>query len=225
MLYHANQLDAVAATRPVASRRRSPARARREPRVGSRRLRRAVEGADARHAARAALGAGRRARVDRARGRRCRGEPPDDSAVLLAIPAAFSGTLGLYAYYRGMAIGDDERRRADRGRVGDRAGAVRDRDRRPAVARSSSPGSRARSSASCSRRRSTRRAASGASQRASWLAVLAAIGFGFYFPPMHAAGEADPWWASLIFRITRRVLVLAAVGVRRSARAPRAGGR
>ena len=34
-----------------------------------------------------------------------RGQAPHDAAVLLAIPAAISGTLGLYAYYRGMAIG------------------------------------------------------------------------------------------------------------------------
>src|SRR3954447_6438678 len=34
-----------------------------------------------------------------------RANPPHDPAVLLAIPAAFSGTLGLYAYYRGMQIG------------------------------------------------------------------------------------------------------------------------
>ena len=34
-----------------------------------------------------------------------RGDPPSGSAVLLAIPAALSGTLGLYAYYRGMATG------------------------------------------------------------------------------------------------------------------------
>ena len=31
--------------------------------------------------------------------------PPDDWAVLLAVPAAISGTLGLYAYYRGMQTG------------------------------------------------------------------------------------------------------------------------
>jgi hypothetical protein len=31
--------------------------------------------------------------------------------------------------------------------------------------------------------------------------MLAAIGFGGYFPFMHAAGNADFWWASLIFRI------------------------
>src|SRR2546427_12182253 len=34
-----------------------------------------------------------------------RGEGPGGAAVLLAIPAALSGTLGLYAYYRGVAVG------------------------------------------------------------------------------------------------------------------------
>jgi drug/metabolite transporter (DMT)-like permease len=47
------------------------------------------------------------------------------------------------------------------------------------------------------------------------LALLAAIGFGFYFPPMHAAGAADPWWSAFIFRLTATVVVLVAVAVRR----------
>src|SRR6266542_4479725 len=34
-----------------------------------------------------------------------RGKGPADAAALLAVPAAVSGTLGLYAYYRGMAVG------------------------------------------------------------------------------------------------------------------------
>src|SRR2546430_4660990 len=34
-----------------------------------------------------------------------RGRGPESAAVLLALPAACSGTLGLYAYYRGMAAG------------------------------------------------------------------------------------------------------------------------
>src|SRR2546422_828918 len=34
-----------------------------------------------------------------------RGKGPADSTVLFAIPAAISGTLGFYAYYRGMAVG------------------------------------------------------------------------------------------------------------------------
>src|SRR5438309_11326927 len=34
-----------------------------------------------------------------------RGKGPAGPAVLFAIPAAISGTLGFYAYYRGMAVG------------------------------------------------------------------------------------------------------------------------
>src|SRR5437588_3663138 len=34
-----------------------------------------------------------------------RGRGPADWTSLLAIPAAVSGTLGLYAYYRGIAVG------------------------------------------------------------------------------------------------------------------------
>ena len=34
-----------------------------------------------------------------------RANPPEDWAVLLAVPAALSGTLWLYAYYRGMLTG------------------------------------------------------------------------------------------------------------------------
>src|SRR5213596_3768301 len=34
-----------------------------------------------------------------------RGKEPEHAAVLLAVPAAISGTLGLFAYYRGIAVG------------------------------------------------------------------------------------------------------------------------
>ena len=47
------------------------------------------------------------------------------------------------------------------------------------------------------------------------LAMLAAIGFGGYFPFMHAAGNADFWWASLIFRMTSTSVILVAVAARR----------
>jgi drug/metabolite transporter (DMT)-like permease len=45
--------------------------------------------------------------------------------------------------------------------------------------------------------------------------MLAAVGFGGYFPFMHAAGNSDFWWASLIFRLTSSSVILAAVAVRR----------
>ena len=41
------------------------------------------------------------------------------------------------------------------------------------------------------------------------------LGFGGYFPFMHAAGRADFWWASLIFRMTSTSVILAAVAFRR----------
>jgi drug/metabolite transporter (DMT)-like permease len=43
------------------------------------------------------------------------------------------------------------------------------------------------------------------------LALLAALGFGLYFPWMHAAGRVDFWWASLIFRSTALLVVATAV--------------
>ena len=49
------------------------------------------------------------------------------------------------------------------------------------------------------------------------LALLAALGFGFYFPWMHAAGKVDFWWASLIFRTTALLIVGAAVAAKRPA--------
>ncbi len=47
------------------------------------------------------------------------------------------------------------------------------------------------------------------------LALLAALGFGFYFPWMHAAGKVDFWWASLVFRTTALLIVATAVAVQR----------
>ena len=47
------------------------------------------------------------------------------------------------------------------------------------------------------------------------LALLAALGFGIYFPWMHAAGSVDFWWASLIFRTAALLLVASAVAVAR----------
>jgi drug/metabolite transporter (DMT)-like permease len=139
--------------------------------------------------------------------------PPEDRAVLLAVPAAFSGILGLYAFYRGMAIGMMSV-------VAPIAGASAVVPVVFGIATGDRPSTFQLAGIACAivgvvlasqeRRAGQRRLAAGV-----WLAVLAAIGFGFYFPPMHAAGEADPWWASLIFRATATVLVVAAVLIAR----------
>jgi drug/metabolite transporter (DMT)-like permease len=145
-----------------------------------------------------------------------RGEAPDSAAVLLAVPAAISGTLGLYAYYRGMQIGAMAVVAPIAGLSaiipvawgilsGDRPRAVQYAGIACALvgivlaSREHQEGGQ-------------RRVAAGVG-----LAILAAIGFGFYFPPMHAAGKADPFWAGFIFRIASTAVVLAAVAVRRPA--------
>jgi drug/metabolite transporter (DMT)-like permease len=141
-----------------------------------------------------------------------RGKGPADLAALFAIPAAISGTLGLYAYYRGMAVGAMSIVAPIAGisaavpvifgiATGDRpslwqwlgiAGALGGVF---LASREPGPGSRV---------------AAGVG-----LALLAAIGFGGYFPPMHEAGHADFWWASLFFRMTSASVILGAVAIRR----------
>ena len=108
----------------------------------------------------------------------------------------------------------DERRRADRRCLGDHPGRLRDRHRRRPVGR---PDRRHRLR---DRRRRARLDRAPARARAALaagvgLALLAALGFGFYFPWMHAAGKVDFWWASLVFRTTALLLIASAVAVRR----------
>ena len=137
---------------------------------------------------------------------------PADLDALFAIPAAVSGTLGLYAFYRGMAVGAMSIVAPIAGisaavpvvfgiATGDRpslwqwlgiAGALGG-----VFLASREPGRGGKVAAGVG------------------LALLAAIGFGGYFPPMHAAGNADFWWASLIFRMTSTSIILAAVAIRR----------
>jgi len=146
---------------------------------------------------------------------------PHDWALLLAIPAALSGTLGLYAYYRGMAIGA-------MAVVAPIAGvsaivpvifglATGDRPS-PAQIGGIACALVGVGLASQEHQEGDRQVASGVG-----LALLAAIGFGLYFPAMHAAGRADALWASLVFRLTAAAIVLVAVIVRRPA--IRLGGR
>ncbi len=139
-----------------------------------------------------------------------RGEGPADAAVLLAIPASFSGTLGLYAFYRGMAVGAMSVVAPVAGvsavvpvivgfASGDRPSPLHDAGMALALvgvlfaAREHQEGE-------------GRRFAAGIA-----LALLAAVGFGGYFPFMHAAGESDFWWASLLFRFTSLAIIATAV--------------
>jgi drug/metabolite transporter (DMT)-like permease len=141
-----------------------------------------------------------------------RGKGPADLGALFAIPAAISGTLGLYAYYRGMAVGAMSIVAPIAGisaavpvicgiATGDRPSLWQWLGIAAALGgvflASREPGKGGRVAAGVG------------------LALLAAIGFGGYFPPMHAAGTADFWWAALIFRMTSASVILAVVAVRR----------
>jgi drug/metabolite transporter (DMT)-like permease len=145
-----------------------------------------------------------------------RGEAPHSPTVLLAVPAAVSGTLGLYAYYRGMAIGAMAvvAPIASASAIVPVVFGILTGDR-PAPVQYVGMACALIGVVLASQEHQAggqRRVAAGVG-----LALLAALGFGFYFPPMHAAGAADPFWASLIFRITSSALVLAVVAVRRPA--------
>jgi drug/metabolite transporter (DMT)-like permease len=142
-----------------------------------------------------------------------RGKGPADSTVLLAIPAAISGTLGFYAYYRGMAVGAISV-------VAPIAGVSAIVPVIVGVASGDRPSVWQQLGIACAllgvfvasreARRGGPRIAAGVG-----LALLAAIGFGGYFPPMHAAGHADFWWASLLFRITSTSVIMTAIAIRR----------
>src|ERR671936_2101480 len=150
-----------------------------------------------------------------------RGRAPASATALLAVPAAVSGTLGLYAYYRGMVVGAMSVVAPIAGISaaipvvvgvvsGDRPSAPKIAGMICAIAgvylAAREPG------------RTGSRVAAGVG-----LALLAALGFGCYFPFMHAAGRADFWWASLFFRMTSTSVILTTVAVRRPRLAVGAG--
>jgi drug/metabolite transporter (DMT)-like permease len=137
-----------------------------------------------------------------------------EAVVLLAIPAALSGTLGLFAYYRGMAIGA-------MAVVAPIAGASAVVPVVFGILTGDRPSGPQYAGVACAlvgvvlasqehQEGGQRRIAAGVG-----LALLAAVGFGFYFPPMHAAGQADALWASVIFRFSACLIVMSAAAVRR----------
>lgn len=140
-----------------------------------------------------------------------RGEGWPGGGVLWAAPAGLCGTLGLAAFYRGMATGTISivAPLAATGAVipvvagialGDRPSTVQligfplaiggavvaSREPHPALGQG--------------------RIAAGV----PW-AALAAIGFGLFFLPMHEAGSHDYLWATLVFRGSSCALVLTAL--------------
>ncbi len=141
-----------------------------------------------------------------------RGEGPRGAGVLFAIAAGVCGTAGLYAYYRGMQVGAMSV-------VAPIAGVSAVIPVAFGIATGDSPsgwqilGIAAALVgvvlASVEHHEGSRRVATGVG-----LALLAALGFGLYFPWMHAAGKVDFWWASLVFRSTALLLVAAAVAAR-----------
>jgi drug/metabolite transporter (DMT)-like permease len=141
------------------------------------------------------------------------GRGPHGWPVALASLGALAGTLGLYAYYRGMAIGAMSVVAPIAGAsaiipvlwgiaAGDRPSAIQIVGVVCALV--------GVALASQEHSADSRKVAAGVG-----LALLAAIGFGFYFPPMHAAGKVDFWWTAFVFRVTTLALVASAVAVTR----------
>jgi drug/metabolite transporter (DMT)-like permease len=142
-----------------------------------------------------------------------RGKGPGDAGALLAIPAAVSGTLGLYAYYRGVVVGAMSI-------VAPIAGISAIVPVIVGIVSGDRPSSWQLLGMACALSGvflASREPGRGGPRFAAGvgLALLAALGFGGYFPPMHAAGDADFWWASLFFRMTSTSVILAAIAVRR----------
>ena len=145
-----------------------------------------------------------------------RGLGPRSAVTLLAIPAAIAGTLGLFAYYRGIAVGAISI-------VAPIAGVSAIVPVVVGIASGESPSALQLTGIACAlvgvflAAREPGRVGDTKLAAGVGLAVLAAIGFGGYFPFMHAAGNADYWWASLIFRLASTSVILVAVAVQRPA--------
>lgn len=142
-----------------------------------------------------------------------RAEGPKGWGVLYAVGASFGGMLGLFAYYRGMVTGAMSV-------VAPIAGVSAVIPVIFGIATGDSPSAPQVAGIGCAllgvglasieHHEGGRRVAAGVG-----VALLAACGFGFYFPWMHAAGKVDFWWASLVFRVTALLLVASVVAGRR----------
>jgi drug/metabolite transporter (DMT)-like permease len=139
-----------------------------------------------------------------------RGDPWPGARILLAVPAAAASTLGLIAFLRGMSIGALSLVTPIAGAssivpvvfglgTGETLGLSRLLGIAAAVV-------------GVMLVSYTRLNGSLDVTRGAGLAVVAALAFGLYFPPMHAAAEVDPYWALLVFRLGSFTLA-AAIGM------------
>jgi drug/metabolite transporter (DMT)-like permease len=138
---------------------------------------------------------------------------PASAAALFAVPAGISGSLGLYAYYRGMATGAISV-------VAPIAGLAAAVPVTVGIISGDRPSGTQLAGIACALAGvflAAREPSGGSSRLAAGvgLALLAAVGFGGYFPFMHAAGDADYWWASFFFRMTAAAVILTAAAISR----------
>ena len=142
-----------------------------------------------------------------------RGQGPAGWGVLFAILASLGGMLGLFAYYRGMKTGAMSV-------IAPIAGVSAVIPVVFGIATGDNPSTAQIAGVVCAlvgvglasieHHEGSPRVATGVG-----LALLAALGFGFYFPWMHAAGKVDFWWASLVFRSTALLIVAVALSAQR----------
>ena len=142
--------------------------------------------------------------------------------VLWAIPAAILGSIGIAAFYRGMAIGTISivAPIAATGVLIPVVVGIATGDRPSALQLAGFPlaiGGAVLASRETGPRVGGRRMAAGV-----WWALVASVTFGGYFLPMNAAADADVLWASLVFKVTAAtILVLAALATRPALRVSR----
>ena len=137
-----------------------------------------------------------------------RGQGPPGSEVLWACVASVFGTVGLIAFYRGMAAGALSI-------VAPIAGAGAAIPVIWGIARGDNPSSYQEIGfaaalvgvvlASFERNPEAARVAAGV----GW-AAIAMLAFGGYYIPMHAASQGDFLWAAFIFRLTSTTIIAAA---------------
>jgi drug/metabolite transporter (DMT)-like permease len=144
-----------------------------------------------------------------------RGEGFPGAGVLWAVPAALCGTLGLAAFYRGMAAGSISivAPLAATGAVIPVVAGIALGDR-PSVVQLVGFPLAIGGAVVASREPHPALGAGRIAAGVPW-ALLAAVGFGLFFLPMHEAGTHDYLWAALVFRTSSFSVVLCALAIAR----------